>query len=72
MPDPIERDAPNCGRCDGRGTVWTDLRSLGLGPGATALLAAGCRARHGDDGSVRHEMVCPRCGGEREESDHDD
>lgn len=52
-----------CQRCDGRGAVWIDLRSVGFGPGFYAFMAAGTRKVCGDDGSVKHSIVCPRCNG---------
>lgn len=56
----LPRDTCPC--CNGTGLVWVDLRSLRLGPGGTAFLAAGAKVRYGEDGSVRHALVCPRCG----------
>ena len=59
-------DAPalpvSCSRCNGSGNVLIDLRAIGFGPGFYAYVTAGARpAVYGDDGSVKHWIVCPRC-----------
>lgn len=52
-----------CQRCQRSGRILIDLRSLGLSAGGTSFLAAGVQAVRGDDGSVLHSLVCPRCCG---------
>lgn len=54
-----------CPRCHGRGVVLIDLRSLGLGPGGNAFLAAGMKPIYDDCGGCRHEIVCPVCNGDK-------
>ncbi len=52
-----------CRACNGRGVVWADLKAFGFGEGFRAFMAAGCAVRHGEDGSVLHEIVCLHCDG---------
>ncbi len=59
----MEPRAAPCTTCNGRGTVWADLKAFRFGSGLRAFMASGCPVRYGEDGSVRHEIVCPRCDG---------
>ncbi len=52
-----------CEACKGAGAVWADLRSFGFGEGFGRFMAAGAEVLRGDDGSVRHQIVCPACDG---------
>lgn len=52
-----------CQKCNGRGVVLADLRSVRLGEGFMAIMNAGCRIQRNDDGSIYHEIVCPHCDG---------
>ncbi len=55
--------AAPCTTCNGKGVVWAALKTFRLGEGFRAFMAAGCAVRYGEDRSVWHEIVCPRCDG---------
>jgi len=56
-----------CSHCNGAGVVLVNLRGIGFGDGFRRFMSAGCPVRREDDGSVRHEIVCPHCDGTGEE-----
>ncbi len=63
----MESATAPCTTCNGRGVVWADLKAFRFGEGFRAFVVAGCRVRRGEDGSVRHEIVCPHCDGAEKE-----
>lgn len=68
MTTPTTQATPTpCQRCNGAGTVLVSLKSLGLGAGGTAFLAAGSKPIYEEGGGVKHLLVCPRCNGEGKE-----
>lgn len=50
-----------CERCLGTGKILIDIRALGISDAGMRFLTAGQEPRRYDDGSVKYEMVCPRC-----------
>ncbi len=54
---------PPCPTCNGRGVVWADLKAFRFGDGFRAFFDTPCLILYGEDGSVRHEIVCPHCDG---------
>ncbi len=64
----MEPIAAPCTTCSGKGFVWADLKAFRFGVGFRAFMAAGCAVWRGDDGSVWHEIVCPRCDGAGKEA----